>query len=196
MFLQKRYSRPFWFFQFPTFRIPDFVFLETKSLGSSCRPGQLQQFFKAHFTFTENETILAKIHVLFRVPEFFSFFYVFTLTFYRQRKCRRRGFIYRGRADQISILGPKEEKKQLSRSFPNDAAPNISSFLTFPLQGQGVVSVYQKHSEQNKALLLRLLSLLSPAFSSNLFSPRFGGFSEILWGGNALLNFMTSLDGK
>ena len=108
-------------------------------------------------------------YVLFRVPEFFSFSYVITLTFYRQRKCRRRGFIYRGRADQISILGPKEEKKQLSRSFPNDAAPNISSFLTFPLQGQGVVSVYQKHSEQNKALLLRLLSLLSPAFSSNLF---------------------------
>ena len=65
---------------------------------------------------------------------------------------------------------PKKKKKQLSRSFANDAAPNISSFLTFPLQDQGVVSVYQKHSEQNKALLLRLLSLLSPAFSSNLFS--------------------------
>ena len=105
---------------------------------------------------------------------------MFSLSLFTVRENVEEEALYRGRADQISILGPKEEKKQLSRSFPNDAAPNISSFLTFPLQGQGVVSVYQKHSEQNKALLLRLLSLLSPAFSSNLFSPRFGGFSEIL----------------
>ena len=159
-------------FDFSNSQLLEFLtsfFLETKSLGSSCRPGQLQQFFKAHFTFTENETILAKIHVLFRVPEFFSFFYVFTLTFYRQRKCRRRGFLQRQSRSDINT-GSQRRKKQWSRSFANDAAPNISSFLTFPLQGQGVVSVYQKHSEQNKALLLRLLSLLSTAFSSNLFS--------------------------
>ena len=97
-------------------------------------------------------------------------FSMFSLSLFTVRENVEEEALYRGRADQISILGPKEEKKQLSRSFPNDAAPNISSFLTFPLQGQGEVSVYQKHSEQNKALLLRLLSLLSPAFSSNLFS--------------------------
>ena len=33
------------------------LFPVTESLGSSCRLGQLEQFFKAHFTFTENETI-------------------------------------------------------------------------------------------------------------------------------------------